>query len=176
MILAFALLAVRWPTFTRMNEQLAELLSAGAAIPDSATFVSIALAPRGVAAGGRPLSQKAQPFLHAGAFLAAQRPLVDLGNYEARSGLFPLIFRPALDPYRHLASAEGMEAVPPSLDFARYETETGKRVEYLLVWGPLEAVPASPRLSALVTAIDERYELVQASQPQGLARLYRRQP
>ena len=43
------------------------------------------------------------PFLYASGYVTAQRNAVDLCNYEANTGYFPVGFRPELNPYTHLA-------------------------------------------------------------------------
>jgi hypothetical protein len=72
-------------------------------------------------------SPRVRAFHNAAGYLAALRDLVDLRNYEASLGYFPVVYRPELDPTRYLG------ADPP--DVASYLNATGGRaaVDYILV-------------------------------------------
>jgi len=76
---------------------------------------------------------RVEPFLHAAGYIAAERGLVYLNNYEAFIGTFPLRFRSEIDPAKHMGDPG---QVPPDMDFLRYDERTPASVDYALVWEP----------------------------------------
>jgi hypothetical protein len=95
------------------------------------------------------------PLIHASAHLARERDLAYLrGSLLSRSvyGYFPVVYRAESDPYRHLN--RWLDDVPPEVDLGTYETATGNRLDYLLVWPPPAAVPSTPEIAALLAQVE----------------------
>jgi hypothetical protein len=168
---AMGLLLVRWPHYAEMNTQLAEYLQSAPHIERHRTLLPLSFAHNGRRADGSLLSWRTSVFLHAGAWLAIERDLVDFANYEADLGYFPTLFRPEANPYRLLRG--GQELLTPCVSFRRYERHGPRPLDYILLWG---APPSreDPCLTALFRHLESDYERVHVSRPQGLARLYRR--
>jgi hypothetical protein len=93
---------------------------------------------------------------HAVSYAAAERRLVDLGNYEAATGHFPVAFRESIVRPNIFA----IESTPQDFD----PTPHLAMLDYIYTW----KMPAG---SALETRLFEHYELVAA---EGEAHLYRR--
>ena len=121
---------------------------------------------------GSPLSLRVLPFLHAASWIAAERGVVDLLNYEADLGYFPVRFRPEANPYRILRT--GLETRPPCVSLNRYDRLGPRPLDYILVWGARAADRSHPCAQAVFQHLDERYSRVSASEPRGLAELYKR--
>ena len=119
------------------------------------------------------MAYKVRPYLHAIGHAAAERRLVDLTNYQADQGYFPLLYRPELNPYRHLVpDGLAVEDAPRQIDLERY-ARRGGRVDAVLLWGrrvSTHADEAEPLLRQLAGG----YDLVFTSRPRGLAELYLR--
>ncbi len=121
---------------------------------------------------GSPVSWRVEAFLHGGAYLAAERRVVDFTNYEADLGYFPTLFRRDANPYRWLRG--GQELQTPCLDFSRYDRRGPRRLDFVLVWAAVHADRKDPCAAAIFEHLERHYELVHTSSPRGLAQLYRR--
>jgi hypothetical protein len=180
-LVALGLLAVHTAAYAEFNAYLDDYLSAEAHLEKrDATLLPLPFAHQLRVAGLG--DAKLSVFRHAAGYLAARRGVVELENYEATSGYFPVQFRPEVDPYKHLSpgstSDAGIQGEPPTVDIARYEATTHRTIDYVLLW-QWQAVdardePAARRAAALFDQLaPPSYELIYTS-PRGLLRLYRR--
>ena len=97
-----ALLAQHVAAYARINPYLEEYASAAAALEPNATLLPWNYTDAGVGPDGRPLSVRVGPFRHAAGYITARWPGVNLCNYEAATGYFPVLYRPEVDPYDHM--------------------------------------------------------------------------
>ncbi len=172
-LIAIGFLAAFVPVYARLNRGLAEIAGAGRLIPPGHTFVFLSYVPLDADRDLQLGTFRTQPYLHAGGYLAARRPLVDLSLYEANEDYFPIYFQPRLNPYRYLATQPlGIELDPPAVDLQGYPARTGGTVDYVLLWGLRDSRWLEPRVQEVLTQLDAGYELIHRSQG-GLALLYR---
>jgi hypothetical protein len=129
--LAVLLLGIHIRAYAELSDYLYEYLSGMPLIAPNTTLLSLSLSHQGHTPDGRVLAWRINPFLHAGGYIAAHRGLFDLLNYSANSDwlpLFPLRFRPELNPFRHLVPQHDarpanetpthpLEWEPPAIDF-----------------------------------------------------------
>jgi hypothetical protein len=169
---AICLVAVRLPRYAELDSYLTEYVSAGATVPRDAVLFPVNFAPEGLREDGTPLSARVLPFLHAASWIAAERGVVDLLNYEADLGYFPVRFRPKANPYRLMRRA--LETRPPCVSLNRYDRLGPRPMDFILLWGARQADHAHPCVRAILGHVEERYDLVFTSAPRGLASLYRR--
>lgn len=175
--LALAMLALLWARWARIDRYLDEYVSVAERIENGRTVLPLSFAPAGceIIRGGacRPLAFRLWPFVHAFGYVAARRPIVDLGLYEAGEDYFPLRYRPELDPYLHLSIGRlGVEEVPPRVNILAYESHGG-RVDYVLVWQPRAAPPEHPVTRELYRQLEDGFERVRIS-ALGNAELWKR--
>ena len=188
-------LSMRSATYAKLNDYIGEYLSALDYIEPNATLLSLRI---GVVADDNMISDRVDLFFQAAAYIQLQRSVIDLTNFQAATGYFPIIYRQALDPYRHLAEDREFIALPPGIDFLPYAERTGKAIDYVLLWGSdayLHRTPRGQRLRArleqvglwhsneyphaitrvqrLRAQLEEAYELIYTSPQRGLTRLYR---
>jgi hypothetical protein len=190
-ILSLAALALRYPVHSALAHQLDEYLSVGHATDPQTLLLPLCYARSGVDAQGRSLTQRVEPFVHAASYLAVERRLLELANYEANKGHFPLLFRPEVNPYRRMGPYAGIEGAPPCIDVLAYSQRTRRPVTYVLTWDlegyEQRATPvwrARPRphreeracVQSVKAQLAEAYELVDVSEGEGRARLYRLRP
>lgn len=172
--IALAFLGLFAWKYAEIDAGLAEIAAAGRRIEPDHTFLFLSYAHRGVDADGDPIAFRTWPFVHAGGYLAARRRLVDLSLYEANEDYFPLYYRPALSPYKHLAAEKlGIEADPPWVDLPGYPRRTGGSVDYVLLWGLGGERLGEPKVRAVLAQLAAAYEETYAS-PDGRVRLFRR--
>ena len=173
-VLALALFGMHLQDYSRINESLEEYMSASELVEPRSTLLPLSFSHQGHTRQGRVLTQRFGPFLHAGAYIAAERNLVDLKNYEATTGHFPVLYRPELDPYTHIGVDHGLERQPPRARFIDYAERTGGRVDYVLLWGVRDRQRYLEPTLEIMDQLHEGYELAHTSSPRGLAQLWRR--
>jgi hypothetical protein len=186
---ALAFLGARLPVQRALDAQLQEYLSVRDSIPRGALLLSLCYQAKGLGPGGNPLPSRVAPFIHAAGYLAVEKDALQLANYEGNKGHFPIVFRPEWNPYTRMGPYGGIEADPPCVEFLTFGRSTGRPIDSVLTWG-LEAYEAQSaeqwrerphkfrEARACVTSVREQlregYELVDVSEPTGLARLYQR--
>ncbi|MEI8197289.1 MAG: hypothetical protein WCI73_15430, partial [Phycisphaerae bacterium] len=122
--------------------------------------------------GSIEVSFRTWPFRHAAGYLGAQRAVVDLDNYEAEVGYFPLIWRPAVNPFRLM---RGPNDSPNELEYPKYETRGrgGGQIDYVLTWTCGLNAPTNERARQIQAWLDSRYDRIYTS-PRGYAVLWRK--
>ncbi|MFL6195364.1 MAG: hypothetical protein ACJ75H_14400 [Thermoanaerobaculia bacterium] len=166
--IAVAFLSLFAAKYAEIDDGLSEIAAAGRYVEPDHTFLFLSYAHQGEGADGGPIAFRTWPFVHAGAYIATEKRLVDLSLYEAGENYFPIYFNPRLDPFRHLAAVPlGIEAQPPRVDLAGYAAKTGGRVDYVMLWGS-----AAARDAATQGQLRAAYQEIYAA-PDGRVRLYR---
>jgi hypothetical protein len=159
--------------YAELDAAISEIVAVGEHVVPDHTFLFLSYAHQGLDAAGRPAVFRVWPFVHAGGYVGARRRLVDLSLYEANENYFPLLYRPALNPYDHLAAGPlGIEGVPPWVDLAAYPRQTGGTVDYVLLWGLRDEQKADPRVRDVLGQLAAGYDLI-ARSASGRALLFR---
>lgn len=145
--LALAALALHAVSYHRLAPEVAAYAAAAGAVPAGSTVLPLSFAHRGER-DGRPLSLKVSPFQNAIGHAAAARPLVDLGNYQATRGYFPVVYRPECDPLERLGGPDELASESPQPRLDGYAGRPGCTLDYALLWLPGAAGrrPAAERL------------------------------
>lgn len=145
-------IAARWRVYQSFNEQMSELQSTASSVPANATLFPVDLS---MTKKSKPL--RVRPMWHAQGSIAARQKLVDLGNYQAAMGYFPIRFRASVDrPQRYDSTGEEM------LDWV---DTTPVPPEYVLLW------MGDPGKQATPTQLIDRYQ-EEAVSSHGRAVLY----
>lgn len=177
-LLSLGALGLHARAYAQLAPQLAEYRSVGARLPAGATLLSLSFAHRGLDESGGPLALRIRPFQHAAGYLSAERGVVDLNNYQADRGYFPVRYRRECNPFGPLGTIDEIEEEPPRVHLGRYRRALAAAgcgdVDYLLLWGLDPAARTGPAAAALLAEIEAGYRPVYVSRPRGLARLYRR--
>jgi hypothetical protein len=180
--IALALLGLHVQKYAELNDYLGEYLSGTHLIEPNTTLLPLIFSPRGNRPDGQPLSSRVEPFINASGHIAAQRGVVDLANYEAMSSVFPVMFRPHLDPFVHILYGwYDAQFQPPQLDFQSYPQRTGGHVGYVLVWRTREESQDHPVTrfyrqleQSIYRQLAADYELIYTSPQRGFLQLYGR--
>jgi hypothetical protein len=176
--LSFA--ALHATIYARANDYLSEMLAAAEAMEPDHTLFALRFVPPNYAPDGQLLSSRVPLFQHVEGHIAARRRLVNLKNYEALSGIFPIRYQPEMNPYPLMGQDEkaldrGLHAAPPRVDLSAYEKVTGRPVDYVLIWGVWIEPPKDPTARAILAQLKAGgYEEVALALPRGLSHLYRR--
>jgi len=172
--LAVAALGLHLWTGRLIRDQVVELLSTAPQLESQRTLLPLAFAPQGW--GLSKAGPRVKVFLHAASYLAAERDVVNLANYEGNYVHFPLIFRGEVNPFVHLAREQGLEGDPPCADIEAYEQATGKTIDYVLLWGMRRHMEDEPCTARLLEQLGRGYVATFTSEPRRLVRLYARRP
>jgi hypothetical protein len=116
-----------------------------------------------------------RPLEHAGDIAALEGRAFSLDNYEAMGSAFPVEYSPRVNPALHAKtfSASSVSSEPQNADIADYEAQTGKKVDYVLLWGTGPGDSAESG-SILKQQLRSNYELIYTSSPPASLRLFRR--
>ncbi len=173
-LIALALFGMHAQDYARVNDYLDEYLSAAELIEPQSTLLALSFSHQGHTPQGRVLTRRFGPFIHASGYIAAQRNVVDLKNYEATTGHFPVVYRPELDPYTHIGVNHGLERQPPLVNFLDYAERTGGSVDYVLLWGIRDRQRYLEPTLEILYQLNQGYELIHTSPQRGYTQLWRR--
>jgi uncharacterized membrane protein len=168
--LSTASVAYRLPIHAELNQDIAEFISAATCIEDNSTILPIVLG-KSVFSGLGEMRPRVRfdHLKHAAGYIALQRRIINLGNYQGYRGYFPIRFRDEVNPHLLLFGQGGDFEV----DFDAYETTTQRQVDYVLLWGPVDEERYQTRVGPLLEEMARRYTLTYVSKPRGLMRVYR---
>lgn len=168
--LALGLLWLHVGSYARIDAGLRQYAAAAAQVRPNSTVLSLSFARE----AGNRRTGKVRPFANAAGYLAARGDVVDLANYQAHVRYFPILYRPEVDPFRYLGGkAEPVQAVR-ELDLAGYESASGKRVDYVILWDLQAPYRNRPAPARLLRELESRYDLVSRSAPAARLELYQR--
>ncbi len=174
------LLGLHAHTYALANAYMDDLLGIAEAIEPDHTLLALNYSPAGIGSDGKALSSRVGPFRHAAGHLAVSRHVVNLANYEATTGYFPILYRPDVNPYLHMGKDEqvldhGLHTVPPRVDLLEYQKSTGQPVDYIVIWGLRADQQSWPWTQNVLRQIEQGgYEPLSASDPASRAQLFRR--
>jgi hypothetical protein len=113
------------------------------------------------------------PFIHLSSYLAVKKHVIQLGNYQAWYGCFPVQYRMKMDPMINLAVNRQLESIPPLIDIQSYLQKTALPIDYILIWGLTDQMLSQSALNAALRQLTQGYSLIDKSMPSGIRRLYR---
>jgi hypothetical protein len=113
------------------------------------------------------------PFKHLSSYLAVKKDVVQLGNYQAWYGCFPIQYRTQMDPMKNLAVDRQLESIPPLIDIQSYLRKTDWPIDYILIWGLTDQMLSQASFKSILRQITQGYSLIDKSMPSGTRRLYR---
>ncbi len=169
-----ALILMQGMAYRRLNPYLEEFASIEPWLPADSTVLPLSFVEQEWRLRDASFSgYKVRPFEHALGYLACRKPIVDLTEYQADQGYFPIRYRADVNPYRSLVPEEGVvEDALATIDWQAYEARGGL-VDYVLLWGRTASSPW-PGEGAFLDRLAADFEPVFSSRPRGLAELYRR--
>lgn len=166
-LLAVLLLGFRLGKYRTLVTGLQEYQSAAPYLRPGATIVSFTFASVRRMPNGRDYASYIDVFPHAASYLSVERQLLNLENYEAHTGYFPLVWQPgqAFLTERTTQPAQAAWATYPRAQWP----------EYVLVWGG--NLPATPPAAArLLLGQLARHYVPCYQSATGLLELYRLRP
>ena len=134
-LVSIGFLLIRIQPIFSVNEYIQDYLSITEVIDSNSVILPVRadlLGPR-INPGSGMQGMQADLFLHTSGYISAKKKCVNLHNYEATKGYFPVRFRPFADPAEHLRTRDehSFETPNPSVAFLDYQKKTGVRIDYL---------------------------------------------
>ena len=170
-VAAVVFVGYRLPHHARFNDYLAEYLSVLDQVRPNSTLLPLNVA-HVVDENGVRLAGALNPFHNAGAHELARRGVVILRHIAAGLRYHSLTYRPERNPYRYIS--QGIERIPPRGVSLAYPAGNGGRVDYVMLWGPLDDVADEAQVRRVLDQLAADYDLIAVSEKRGLARLYHR--
>jgi hypothetical protein len=174
-VLAGALMAYRIPLHAMLVSDIQEYVDAAAVIENDATVLPLNLASRTVptALSAMVPELRYDALGQAVGYVALERQIVNLRNYQAAKGYFPLIYKEARNPALFLSEKgyNGLGQRPFAFNLEAYRQETGVGVDYVLIWGDLGAQRGQPDIQNVLAQLSD-YKLIYTSEPRGLMHVY----
>ncbi len=166
-ILVVSLTAAHWPAYREYNVQLNDFLETAERIEPQSTLLPLIFSPRGLPMVVDADGLRSMPFYSAAGYAAVAKHAVDLRNYEAGLDYFPVRFKAALNPYRHLAvmngKQNGLEMVPQRIDLPKYMRQTQGRADYVLIWAVSDNLKNHPDTREIFRQLANDYQHVYTS-------------
>lgn len=175
LVVGAALLAIRWPRYRMADQATREYASCAAVIPDKSTVLPISFNHHGQIASGRYVSDIFWLFVHTGDYVGEDKSIVLLGNYEAHTRNFPLIWKDGRNPFLLLEKNDAIfENQPPNADLAGFSSKTGgATIDFVVTWCKDQRFFDHPHGQDLDRQLREGYDLVFTSE-NGLAKVFKR--
>jgi len=165
----------RAPVYAELNRQIEEYLSAGSYIESNTTILGLSYASHGY--DPNPQRWPAYvylPFEHISGLLAADKPVVDLSNYESALSTFWTRYRPEVNPFRFVDKVTKSDSRASAANLYGYPPDSGGRIDYVLLWGLDENRQRVNPPSPLRDQLRDAYDLIYVSPDRHLVQLYRR--
>ncbi|MCW5922979.1 MAG: hypothetical protein KIS77_11580 [Saprospiraceae bacterium] len=174
-VVSAAFLTLRFPHYKMANEAVQEYASCAAVIPNYATVLPISFNHHGQIGSGRYVAEAIWLFVHAGDYVGVDKHIVLLGNYEAHTRNFPLVWREGRNPFV-LLSKDGdyFEEQPPRADILGLPDKTGgAHVDYVVTWCKDQRFQDHPYTQEINQQLEQGYDLIFISE-HGLAKVFKR--
>lgn len=173
--IALIFLGLHAKKYAELNTYIDEYLSGMHLVKSNTTLLPLCFSHFGHSLDGQKLSRRVAIFLHISSYIAVQRGVVQLDNYEAFGcGYFPLTYKPSLNPVKHIAIHGGIENIPPEVDFLSYPKRTGRHVDYILLFGDYRKFIDHQATKSIFEQLEQGYDLIYSSSNKGQLHLYSR--
>lgn len=167
---------IRFPHYRMASESAEEYASAASVIPNNVSVLPMSFDHNGRHSSGREVSDRIWLFMHAGDYIGTKKRVVMLGNYEAASHNFPLIWRWERNPFDRLGKdGSSFEAQPPIANLLDYpKNSNNATVDYVVTWCmDQKKFGDNPALQSMQQQLAQGYDLVFTSQ-NGFAKAFKR--
>lgn len=158
-------LSIRIPIFTRLDSLYQELASTAPHIKENSSLVLLRL---------HSSPARMDVLIQSGSRIADSRHSIDLKNFQGQAEDHPIQFRPGIGAAAALGGDAAIVSLSPNIRLMAYEQQTGRPIDYVLVYGFRQFAMNSRGLAAVDRQLKADYQLVATSNPLGFARLYER--
>ena len=160
MAFAFLILTIHSVSYSKANEYIKQYVNSFDHIESKSTLLPLYFKKK------VHLSSKVKNLVNLGFYITIQKDVVNLDNYQAAKGYFPIIFKEELKPIEYVSN-------PPIADLIAYSKRTKKDVEYVLLWGDYARFNDNPKFKLIFRQLAEDYNLVYTNQDNQLLEVYK---
>lgn len=161
LLVGSVLIIKRIPQQYKMSEYVEELASVSGEIEEESTLLALSYNHCGCDINGEFLSNNLWLFIHAADYVALDKPIVILSNYEANTGYFPLIYKADKNPFHHLGNIEGQ---PPATNIQNYQAISGEQIDYILLTCFEKNMQQNESVKGTFQTLHEKYTCVYKSE------------
>jgi hypothetical protein len=154
------MLFIHMMSYSTLNKDLEEYLRVADYINSNTTILPISFSHK-------DSNIRIGTFLHATSYITTKKRTVNLLNYQASTGHFPIMYNKEIDPYRHITSIvnqkyphNSIEGDLSQTDIQKYLSILEKSIDYILMIGSHENVIDKPENRRIFYFVDRNYELV----------------
>jgi len=158
--------------YRQTNEYIGSYLSVSDLLEPGTVLLPLSFYDNRSAGNDNLPGYRINPFIHLSSYLPLKTQLVQLGNYQAWFGCFPVQYRSQMDPMKNLAVNGQLESIPPVINIQSYLQKTDSPIDYILIWGLEDRMLSRSVLKSVLHQITQGYSLLDKSQPFGTRRLY----
>lgn len=166
------LIVVRLPIHIASSQLVDEYTTAGKKVKPLSIVLPLNYSYTGIDKNGLPLNKRTWIFTHALNYIAIDKPLIMLDNYEANTGYFPFIWHPEKNPFSYICKQGSIEVIPPQPDIEPYEKQVGDTVNYVLISCLTREYAHHPYTIDVFNQLNKNYNKIYTS-PTGRIMLYR---
>jgi len=164
------ILSLNASTYAEINKNLEAFIHPSQLIQENATLLALSYYETNSKNDQSLPSYRVNPFMHAASLISAKKRIVNLGNYQAWKGYFPIQYRHRRNPLRHLAINSQIETVPPAINIPSYINNTGGHVDYVLIWSLGNKYRDHPNTQSIMRQLDQGYtKIYESSGPENLS-------
>jgi hypothetical protein len=154
---------VRIPCQLLASEGVSEYVSCAGYIRPHSVLLPLDFSQEGKDKNGKIIADRNWLFCHTSGYLGLEKPLIDLDNYEANIGYFPISWNDGVNPYIHL-DKNGMGSYPRYAAINEYKKNAGVTIDYIVMWCYDPSYLQNEYFSKMYTEINALYHLVYTSQ------------
>ncbi len=180
-VATIGLIGIRWPAYQGYDRDLDEYVSGTRQVAAGSAVLPLFLIEHDSGLGGATAAYKVRPLIEAGSYVTPLSAAVNLNHLHAEYTYSVAQFKPDLNARLLIGvpkgTAEPIYAVPPSVNIAGFEEQTGETVDYVLVWGRRYATAETledPAAIELLEVLERDYGIVFVSSDRGLMEVFAR--
>lgn len=167
LLVAMGLLGLRSVSYLVLSAEVREVVALGKGLETGEVLLPIVFAPRGRGDQGELLSVKTKALLHVAGHLAARDGIINLGNYQAPTGLFAVQLRGYVDPAVDLLL--GIDGEPTTTEIEAAWRSVPDEVDVVLVTGLAPASSVGEAARTVLGGLGRTLRVGAVSSPRGSA-------
>ncbi len=126
---------VRYPYQQKVSKAEADYLSAAEHIPAGSIILPLSFAHNGLDEKLQPITSDKSLFLHAFDYCGTTKPIINLANFEATTGWFPLQWKERCNPFDSIGRNNNIEGSPPDVLLTALEAPPcNVKIDYVITW------------------------------------------
>jgi hypothetical protein len=170
--LSIAMVSSLMAQYRRLNVYWKDVVSCASHLEPGRTLLYLCLEQRGLDPA-HETTVRFFPMRHIGNYLAVEKRMTSMNDYEATERFMPVQYKQQLNPYTQLAGYQ--ESDQPGLDLLAYSAKTGASIDYVVVWGATPENLQKPFGVYMIPQLFNGYDMIYKT-PMGVGAVFRKKP